>query len=78
MRYLFGVALVAVSMLNPTPGIARQVKIPAGTIVVIQTLRAISSETARTDDIVELQVAGRCICWRCQSDRSWSSSVWSD
>jgi hypothetical protein len=36
---------------------AKEVKISAGTIVVVKTLRAISSETAKTDEIVELQVA---------------------
>ena len=55
MKHVLVAALVAASILHSTAATARQVKIPAGTIVVVQTLRSISSETAKGDEIVELQ-----------------------
>lgn len=61
MKLLFVAALTAASVLNSMSATARQVKIPAGTIVVVQTLRSISSETAKGDEIVELQVASDVI-----------------
>jgi hypothetical protein len=53
--------LIVVSILTSTYAAAREFKIPAGTMVVVQTLSAISSETARADDIVELLVASDVI-----------------
>lgn len=57
MRPLLSAATLVVIALYGMPATAREVKIPAGTIVVIQTLSAISSETASADDLVELLVA---------------------
>lgn len=57
MRHMLSAALLIVITLHGVSANAREVKIPAGTIVVVQTLRAISSETASADELVELQMA---------------------
>ena len=57
MRRLLGLALLVAIAFHQVSASAREVKIPAGTIVVVQTLRAISSESASADELVELQVA---------------------
>ena len=56
MRVLSSVIINIITMTSMSSS-AREVKVPAGTIVVVQTLRAISSETASADELVELQVA---------------------
>src|ERR687892_317920 len=57
MRRLLGLALLVAIAFHQVSASAREVKMPAGTIVVVQTLRAISSESASADELVELQVA---------------------
>jgi uncharacterized membrane protein len=53
MKSLILAAIGATSILISNPVNAREFRIPAGTIVVVQTLGAISSETAQPGDIVE-------------------------
>jgi hypothetical protein len=61
MKRFVMVALAAVCVLGSGSAAARQIRIPAGTVLVVQTLGSISSETARADEIVELIVASDVI-----------------
>lgn len=61
MKFLILAAVGAASILTSTSATAREVRIPAGTVVVVQTLGAISSEIARANEIVELIVGSDVI-----------------
>jgi hypothetical protein len=57
MKLLEMACLVMLAAFLPSQAHAKEVRVPSGTIVVVKTLRAISSETAKADEIVDLQVA---------------------